>query len=743
MTRSNRLSVPLFLVFLFVVLAGHSAWAQIEDQLVAPGFISITSDIGDSPINTYEDVGPIKNIHIVTPAPTSLFVAWSELMNILAHHFDHGKLGTLQTMLNVPKVILGGPSGADDVERFYRKYAFLARGPCPGGCDNEGHDHSGSKWHYNTVVTWSGGSALDEPPHDKPDSIEYLAGLEGGWRYVDPVTSWPAPHFTCDCGKRPCPDSVCEEHEVPDPTIEDPNHTKSVRQHKRAAENICYDNDPVKSSLETHKAGKKKEPQETATFKINWRDRTPPRITGPSGNAIGHFPDLGRKPGTGSTARRATTGDFFKPSDLIAVDNDEGMLTSRFAIGRMNGPTDAASAWTQTEEWGWIGDAMPSLSGSPLGKHVFLPNDCLGEMKYSVFVWDKNKVLNPGCPSIVEDSPETCYGIGQNGLGHDLGRDPKTAEPFPYTYDEANPIDLSRRFSDGDGKIWIEDNDLPNLLIRLVSKRDEGKPNSVLIFPPPIQTMLTFDPEYNAFIQNSIKTFEEINAAPNDSGTYIKPIELDLGNCPPAEQGWKWKFHLEPPPAGFSGPFPDKFWYQNFRLEDYSQSDNDLNADPIDGDEATFAKRNGFGQSAVVLCTIPVIEDVQYDLSLWAEDNVKWLNDEDNLLNLPVLQIPAPYTGIARARLSYSVENVYPPQAASVELPNNAFSSKPLPVIFREPTPPLGGGVNLATLQSGKFPWVEATVRDYAGQTRSLKVFFTVSDEKARIRVLEQKHIRN
>jgi len=669
----------------------------------------------------------------------ALFVVWSYLMNLLSNHFNHATLVTLKAMLSTQKVILGGPSDAEDVEKFYRKYAFLARGPCPGGCDKQAHDHSDAKWHYDKRVTWDGDSSLDEPARQEPGSIEYLAGLVEGWRYVDPVTSWPNPHFSCDCNRCSCPDAICEEHQVPDPTPEDPEHTTNQRDHQRATENVRYESNPIKSSLETHKAGKKKEPEGTATFKINWRDRTPPRITGPSGNAIGRFPDLGRVPGTNSTARPATTGDFFKPSDLIAVDNSGGLLTSRFAIGRINGPADATSVWTPTEEWSWIGEPMQSTSGNPLGKHVFLPNDCLGEMKYSVYAWDSSNVMNPGCPNIVEDQPTITYGLYED----DLGTTPGDAAPFPHVYNEASPIDLSKRFSDGDGKIWIEDNDLPNLLIRLVSKRDEGKPNSVLIFPPPVQNMLTFDPDYSAFIQNSVRTFEELEAAPNYTDPDIKILDIDLANCPASEQGWKWKFRVAPQPSNFSGPFPDTFWYRNFRAEDYTQSDNDLNADPIDGDEATFAKRNGFGCSAVVLCMIPVVEDVQYDLTLWAEDNVKWLNDKNNLLNLPVTQIPAPYTGVAHAKLSYAIENVYPPQAASVELPNNAFSTQPLPVIFREPTPSLEGPVNLATLQSGKFPWVEAKVRDFAGHTRALKIYFSVTDEKTRIRVLEQKHIRN
>lgn len=737
MIRSCHLRAILFIMVYSVIFLSHSARAQIENQLVAPGFITITSDAGDSPVNTYEDVDAITNIHIITPDPSTLFVSWSILMNLLSNHFEFPTLGILQTMLNMPKVILGGPSGADDVEKFYRKYAFLVRGPCPG-CDKGGHDHSAGKWHYNKQVSWGGGAAsLDEPAQKEPDEIEYIAGINGGWRYVDPPTSWPGPHFTCDCHERDCPSNVCEDNTVPDPTPEDPARTKTETDHKRSSANICYDNDPIKSALNAHKAGNKKEPEGTAKFKIKWQDRTPPHINGAFGSAMGAFPDLGRKPGTSSTARRATTGDFFKPCDLTAEDNDEGILTSRFAIGRMNGPADATSVWSPVEEWDWIGDAAQSLSGSPLAKHVFLPNDCLGEMKYSVFVWDKNNILNPGCPCIVEDSPESTYGMNKG----DLGRDPKTAKPFPYIYDAASPIDPTQRFAGGEGKIWIDDNDLPNLLIRLISKRDEGKPNSVLIFPPPNVSMPTFDADYTGFIQNSFRSFEELDAAPSGNGAYVKVLNIDLSNCPAGEQTWKWKFHVGPQPPGLTDPFPDMFWYKNFRLEDYSQSDNDLNADPIDNDEASFGKRNGFGQSAVVFCTIPLIEDVQYDLSLWAEDNVKWLNDQDNLLGLPVTQIPAPYTGVARARLSYAIENAYPPMTGSVDLPPNTFTTPSLPVIFREPTPP--GPPRADDLQSGKYPFVEASVLDYAGQRRSLKVYFAVTDEKTRIRVLEQKHLRN
>ncbi|HOY65584.1 MAG TPA: hypothetical protein PLP29_01785 [Candidatus Ozemobacteraceae bacterium] len=741
MTRIPSARTLLALCFIYILIS-IPAQAQLENLLMSPGFVTITSDCGNSPVDTFEDVDAIKNIRIETPdAWDAMFVSWPLLMNMLSNHFDHATLGKLQTMLATPKVLLGGADGAADVDQFYRKYGFLVRGPCPG-CDKEGHNHSGGKWHYNNgPIGWgAGASVLDEPPHDAPDSIEYIAGLEGGWKYVLPPT-WPGPHFTCDCHKRGCPGSVCEEHEVPDPKPDDPGHMKTDVDHKRASANVCYDNGPVKSSLETDHTGNKKEPEGTVTFKITWKDRTPPQITGATGNEIGHFPYLGRKPGPPSTARRATTGDFFKPSDLTAKDNDEGILTSRFAIGRINGPVDATSAWNPVETWDWIGSEAKSLSGMHLGKHVFLPNDCLGEMKYSVFVWDKNNVLNPGCPNIVEDSPETTYGMNMG----DLGRDPKTAKPFPYMYDENSPPDPAARFADGEGKIWIDDNDLPNLMIRLASKRDEGKPQSAVVLPPPITTLTTFDPGYTAFIDNACKTYDELAATENGEGAFVKIVKIDLGNCPTAEQGWDWKFHAGPMPPGLTDPFPVKFWYQNFRLEDYSASDNDTDAEPIDNDEASFGKRNGFGSSATVFCMIPVVEDVQYDLSLWAEDNVKWLNDEDDLLHLPVTRIPAPYTGIARARLSYGIENVYPPVTGNVDLPPNAFSTQPLPVIFREPTPPLppGGGATLGALQSGKYPWVEATATDYAGLTRTLRVYFTVTDEKTSIRTLEQKHQRN
>jgi len=705
---------------------------------VAKGFITITSDAGDSPVDTFEDVDAIRNIRIVVPDVNMLFVSWSRLMNLLSNHFDHKTLGTLQSMLNAPKVLLGGPTGAEDVDQFYRKYAFLVRGPCPG-CDKPGHIHTAGAWHYNQQMSW-GGNSLDEPPHDSPDSIEYIASINGGWRYVDPPPSWPEPHFTCDCHKRGCPGNVCSDDTVPDPTPEDPAHTRTETNHKRAAENICYDNTVIKSGIETGKEGKKKEPEGTETFRIVWKDRTPPRITGVNGNDIGRFPYLGRKPGSPSTARKATTGDFFKPCDLTADDNDGGILSSRFAIGRMNGPVDASSVWAPTEEWQWIGDAAQSISGKPLAKHVFLPNDCLGEMKYSVFVWDKNGILNPGCPNIIENSPETTYGMNEG----DLSRDPNSAKPFPHTYDPAKPLDPAQRYADGEGRIWIDDNDLPNLMIRLVSKRDEGRPNSVMIFPPPAQGMSTFDPSYSDFIQNSFKTFEEISAAPDGGLAYIKMLDIDLDNCAPQEKSWKWKFNVGPQPSDFSAPFPLKFWYQNFRLEEYSQSDNDTDAEPIDNTEATFGKRNGFGRSAVILCMVPAVEDVQYDLSLWAEDNVKWLNDRENLLGLPVTSIPAPYTGIARATLSYSIENVYPPMTGSIAMGPETFSSKPLPVIFREPTPQQNpDSLTYEALKSGKYPSVEASVTDYAGLTRTLKVYFLVTDEKTKIRVLEQKHLRD
>jgi len=737
MIRSLPIQAGLILLFIYFAIS-IPARAQLEDALVAKGFITITSDAGDSPVDTFEDVGAIKNIRIVVPDANTLFVSWSELMNLLSNHFDHKTLGRLQSLLNVPKAILGGPAGVEDAVKFYQKYAFLVRGPCPG-CDKPGHVHLDGAWHYNQQMSWGGGS-LDEPPHNSPDSIEYLAALTGGWRYVDPPKAWPGPHFTCDCHNRGCPSNVCTENTVPDPKPEDPTNTKTETDHKRAAENICYENANLKSTLETEKVGKKKEPEGTETFKITWKDRTPPRITGANGNDIGQFPFLGHKPGTTSTARRATTGDFFKPCDLTAEDNDGGILSSRFAIGRMNGPVDASSVWTPAEEWQWIGDTIPSISGKPLAKHVFLPNDCLGEMKYSVFVWDKNGILNPGCPNIVEDSPETTYGMNEG----DLGRDPQKAKPFPYAYDPTKPLDPAQRFKDGEGKIWIDDNDLPNLMIRLVSKRDEGKPRSVLIFPPPAQGMSTFDPSYSDFIQNSYMNFEEIAAAPDAGPSYVKILDIDLGNCAPQEKSWKWKFNVGPQPSDVTGPFPLKFWYQNFRLEDYSQSDNDTDAEPIDNTEATFGKRNGFGKSAVVLCTVPVVEDVQYDISLWAEDNVKWLNDKENLLGLPVTSIPAPYTGIVKANLSYSLENVYPPMTGSVEVSPGAFCSKPLSVIFREPTPRQNpGSLSHDSLRTGKYPSVEASVTDYAGLTRTLKVYFVVTDEKTKIRVLEQKHLHD
>ncbi|HNW36436.1 MAG TPA: hypothetical protein PKM25_15970, partial [Candidatus Ozemobacteraceae bacterium] len=152
MTGSLRFQAGLVLAFIFLTLS-LPVRGQLEHSLVAKGFITITSDAGDSPVDTFEDVDAIRNIRIVVPDVNMLFVSWSRLMNLLSNHFDHKTLGTLQSMLNAPKVLLGGPTGAEDVDQFYRKYAFLVRGPCPG-CDKPGHIHTAGAWHYNQQMSW-------------------------------------------------------------------------------------------------------------------------------------------------------------------------------------------------------------------------------------------------------------------------------------------------------------------------------------------------------------------------------------------------------------------------------------------------------------------------------------------------------------------------------------------------------------------------------------------------------------
>ena len=127
---------------------------------------------------------------------------------------------------------------------------------------------------------------------------------------------------------------------------------------------------------------------------------------------------------------------------------------------------------------------------------------------------------------------------------------------------------------------------------------------------------------------------------------------------------------------------------------------------------------------------------MEYHISLWAEDNVRWMN-------VPTLAetIPSPYSGIKAGSISVVDPVQYPKFEASVGIDKDSFNfeTDSIRVVFREPTVKPAGGFSFASWKT-KMPHITASVTDYKGNTRSMVVFFEVTDEKTRIRVLERRH---
>jgi len=186
-------------------------------------------------------------------------------------------------------------------------------------------------------------------------------------------------------------------------------------------------------------------------------------------------------------------------------------------------------------------------------------------------------------------------------------------------------------------------------------------------------------------------------------------------------------------------PIDPRFLKRNFRLEATDVSDNLPNGVP-DLRPETMGQRMGYGSRMVLFCEESLIEDVEYEIHVWAEDNVKWLKDPTGRV------IHSPYTGIQRLEVSVNDPKQRPPLSSRFDSGGETLSfwmENPIKAVFREP---VGGNPNRSageTVWDGNFPSVEAKAWDFKGNQRSLKIYFKVTDELSRVRVLEQKHQKN
>ncbi|MFZ2955488.1 MAG: hypothetical protein WA705_01130 [Candidatus Ozemobacteraceae bacterium] len=455
-------------------------------------------------------------------------------------------------------------------------------------------------------------------------------------------------------------------------------------------------------------------------FKLKVKDRTPPRIISllpvPPGDGL---PTLFADP----TGPKANTGDFTKIDPLRVEDNYSDKITCQYAFTRQFDPSDPPK-WELATGTGEVENGKEAA-------HVFLPNDGLGEMGYSLFAWDKDHNGNPGLTSVGENQPQICYGLSNLGF-----RELSWQDDFPLKFGPGPAIpDVLASDKFGKGKIIVDDNDWPNLMIQLVNKRDKGLPKSVLCFPPPVrdpsQRPPTIDTNPGSIAQLSqpgaLIGYEDLQFA--TAAPYLKVLTAE-GNNAPGDPGF----------SGFlADPIDPVFLKKNFRFEATDFSDTLPDGTP-DKRPETMGQRMGFGNRMVVYCQENLIEDVEYEINVWAEDNVKWIHDPSGRVIHP------PFTGIANLEVTVSDSTQRPPLLAKMDSRGETLSfwlPMPIRAVFREPVPTQLNRTSGETIWDKNFPFVEAKAWDFKGNQRSLKVYFNVTDELSRIRVLEQKHQKN
>ncbi len=506
---------------------------------------------------------------------------------------------------------------------------------------------------------------------------------------------------------------------------------------------------------------------------IYFQDRTPPWIDKCEEE---RFPTIG-------VDKKICTGDWFTFDDLTIKENSSEIVNTRIDIGRIEDCPSATSgeSWTNSEVWE-KGEVQEVTLNGEKRKEGSLdtiisppPNCCYGFMRYSVLAQDtssKNN-LNPGCASIREDDPNECYGLpDSHELYEDLGTSAGGAKPWPFSLNknnfDRNKFNIKNYPTEEkihEGYIRITDNDLPNILIRLTSAKDgeykqiffppcfpageftlnnspdyrNQKPASYLDSNPSNQT------DYNAFVGESRNILKEcnysevINSRKRPYYTIFSLKSSDYMNEEDAQTKSRFLNNSEP-----------AFINKHFRLEDQLHSDTDGEGKPDNTIEDSttgedcLGKRNGTWEEVVALVEslpeseVKIQEDVEYRLGVWLDDSVKWANcyTKENTCLTTIKPIP---TGIVYAKITVDIPNQYPVYNREYEYSGDKSILEDIRFVFREPTSqePIN---DVSELDNKKFPSITVEAKDYADNTRKIKLYFRVTDENANVKTLQRRH---
>ncbi len=621
---------------------------------------------------------------------------------------------------------------------------------------------------------FTGGTSLSFPHEypqgqsNNPRSQRYYYCMEGGYEYVTGNVNYPPDALSCRSATQFCNCPTTTE------TVSDPRTGRSKEVEKinhRYGPNNIYSNfkDTALGYAALEEAPNIDGKSSGIYAQINFNDRTPPWVmdcvdyTDSTGNANKRFPTIGED------SEKVTTGDWYNCNSIQITENRSDTCLAKMSLGKIDFVPTSGSNWTNemTEQWdNDTGVESIGLSGDPKSGKLcatFMPNTNYGYMRYTVFAEDTATThnngedtiaggnLNPGCASIVEDTPAECYGLPNGG---NLGESVTAAKPWPHSPAGGSSLSITNvngesRIKNQEGLIRITDNDLPNILIKLTSTKD-GKS---IFFPPcmPAGELVvrnspdyygkngTNQQDYNAFVSSVSSDCNYLSLKSSGSQPYYKLLNLEAS---------EWANNTDKSVMSQLLGDDNSLINKTFRLEDHehSDTDNNGNAETINSD-GEAGMRNGTWKNCVAFIdstvnpNIRIQEDVEYKLEIWTDDSVKWsnipstfptLNPEDNR----VIAVP---TGIKTGEVVLNIPNQYPPVDNKVLSFNQSKSINEYQVVFREPTAKvtINGEDDLI---NNKFPYITIKVRDHADNERTIKLYFSVLNENADIRTLQRKH---
>lgn len=531
---------------------------------------------------------------------------------------------------------------------------------------------------------------------------------------------------------------------------------------------------------------------------INFQDRTPPLIKydGVNSESISEngLPRISDK-------YSASSGDIYMLQGVRSVDNsgcicgsDSGIERHRIFPDKYLERLNMIDALYKAEaNIPGLGEkAGNAISKEELNKVEPITSRAYGHevMRYWYQTWDQALNLNPSEPAITENLPKECYryldwkplsthwnDIASNSafpckvklykdFPHVIASDtglPTEEYDFSVLY---TPEGVGGESAVRKGYVDIVDNDLPNLIIRMqCSTRGE----EVIYFPPVIDniefenSIVYYNPDKTAFLTNRREylffisginedtqryfDYRYINKFPSDENIYYKII-----NASPREQLVVDTIESHDADVRsfkkLSKEADPKKLQKIVRVENFGYSDKES---PFfyDLDYETLGVRCGTGATMTALVNLSekdyvyVRQNTNYIIDIFADDNIKWLDKDEDGKKLSEI-IPL-HTGIKSGKIKVTI----PEEGGKyreIELKEEDYDTEKavnggLNVVFDRPTPFIAASNEEALKQN--FPCIEATVTDFSGLTRTIKLYVRVISESGSARIIEDLKVKD